>query len=92
MKILLTGGTGFIGSNIAKGLLEPGHDVYATYRTSFSFEKCIQFKDKINWINTETHNWKIQIKGIKPDQIIHLAWGGLEPENRNNWEMPTRNF
>ncbi|MCX6325450.1 MAG: NAD(P)-dependent oxidoreductase [Bacteroidia bacterium] len=92
MKILLTGATGFIGSNIAKGLLENGYDVHATHRTSSSFEKCLQFKDKINWINTETCDWKEQIKSIKPDQLIHAAWGGIEAGNRNNWETQIYNF
>lgn len=92
MKILLTGATGFIGSNIAKKLLENGYDIYATYRNTSSFEKCIQFKDRINWINTETFDWKEQIKAIKPGQLIHVAWGGIEAGNRNNWELQIRNF
>lgn len=92
MKILLTGATGFIGSNIAKGLLECGDDVYATFRSTSSFEKCIEFKDRINWINAETSDWKEQIKAIKPDQLIHVAWGGIEAGNRNNWEVQIRNF
>jgi nucleoside-diphosphate-sugar epimerase len=92
MKILLTGATGFIGSNIAKGLLEHGYDVHATHRTTSSFEKCSQFKDKINWINTETCDWRKQIKAIKPDQLIHVAWSGIAAENRNNWEAQISNF
>lgn len=92
MRILLTGATGFIGSNIAKGLLEHGYDVFATHRNTSSFEKCNAFKDKINWINTETPDWKEQIKAIKPDQLIHAAWGGIEAESRNNWEAQIRNF
>lgn len=92
MKILLTGATGFIGSNIAKELLAYGYDVHATHRTSSSFEKCLQFKDKIKWINTETCDWKEQIKSIKPDQLIHAAWGDIEAENRNNWKIQIRNF
>lgn len=92
MKILLTGATGFIGSNIAKALLDSGYEVHATYRTSSSFEKCIEFADAINWINTETVDWKDQIRAIKPDQLIHVAWGGIEAENRNNWEIQLGNF
>jgi nucleoside-diphosphate-sugar epimerase len=92
MKILLTGGTGFIGSNLAKGLLDLGCELYATHRISSSFEKCFRFKEKITWISTDSINWKEKILKIKPDQIIHLAWNGIEPENRNNWEMQIRNF
>ena len=92
MKILLTGATGFIGSNIAKGLLKQGFEVCATYRTTSSFEKCIQFKDRICWIPADAKDWKEQIKTIKPDQLIHLAWAGTGAENRNNWEIQIRNF
>lgn len=92
MKILLTGATGFIGSNIAKELLEHGYEVHATHRISSSFEKCHQFKNKINWINTESFDWKEQIKSIKPDQLIHAAWGDIEAENRNNWKIQILNF
>ena len=92
MRILLTGATGFIGSNIARRLVENGFEVYATFRNSSVFDKCIQFKEKINWINTETCNWKEQIKVLKPDQFIHVAWGGIEAKHRNNWDIQLRNF
>jgi nucleoside-diphosphate-sugar epimerase len=92
MKILLTGATGFIGSNIAEKLLECHYEVYATHRYTSSFEKCTHFKDEINWINTETSDWKGLIKEIKPVQLIHCAWNGIELEDRNNWEIQLRNF
>ena len=92
MKVLLTGATGFIGSNIAKSLLENGHQVYATHRTISSFEKCSSFIDKINWINTDLQDWKQQIKDINPDQLIHVAWGGIGAKERNNWDIQIKNF
>jgi nucleoside-diphosphate-sugar epimerase len=92
MKILLTGATGFIGSNIAKGLLERSFEVYATFRSTSSFEKCSHFKNKINWINTEKSGWKDQIAGIRPDQLIHVAWDKIDSEDRNSWEIQIKNF
>jgi len=92
MKVLLTGATGFIGSNIAKGLLDKGFDVFATYRDRSSFDKCVQFKDKINWINTDIVTWKDNILNISPDQFIHTAWEGIEAGSRNNWNLQVRNF
>jgi nucleoside-diphosphate-sugar epimerase len=32
------------------------------------------------------------IRTLKPDQLIHVAWSGIEPENRNNWELQIQNF
>jgi len=92
MKILLTGATGFIGSNIAKELLEKGYEVFASHRTLSSFEKCQTFKTKINWVNTDVTNWKEEIKVIRPDQLIHAAWGGIEAQDRNNWDIQINNF
>ena len=92
MRILVTGATGFIGSNIVKTLLEEGNKIIATHRTSSSFEKCIMFKEKIHWINTDESNWKEQIKAISIDQLIHVAWGGISAENRKNWELQLHNF
>ena len=92
MRILLTGATGFIGSNIAKALLENGHQVYATHRTSSSFEKCYNFIYCINWINTDFQDWKQQVKNINPDQLIHAAWGGIEAKDRNDWDIQIKNF
>ena len=38
MKILVTGGAGFIGTNLIKKLLSEGHDVVDAYH--FAFEDC----------------------------------------------------
>jgi len=92
MKILITGATGFIGSHIAKGLSDQGYEVFATHRTTSSFEKCLSYKDKIHWINTDNADWKEQIKAIKPNQLIHAAWGGIEAGDTNNWDIQIRNF
>ncbi len=91
-KILLTGATGFIGSNIAKKLLENGYNVYATHRNTSSFEKCTMFRDKINWINTDLSNWREKIRAIKPDQLIHTAWIGIESDDRSDWDIQLSNF
>ena len=90
--ILLTGATGFIGSNIASTLIEHGFDVYATYRTTSSFEKCKQFESKVKWINVDKQDWKENIKRLKPMQLIHAAWGGIEASSRNNWNQQINNF
>jgi nucleoside-diphosphate-sugar epimerase len=92
MKILLSGATGFIGSNISNQLLRNGYDVYATHRNTSSFEKCSPFFNQINWINTDKTGWKEEVKALNPDQLIHAAWEGIEVQDRNNWSIQIRNF
>lgn len=90
--ILLTGATGFIGSNIARELLDQKYNIFAICRNSSSFDKCADIKDKIIWINSDAPNWKEEIEKIKPEQLIHTAWGGIGAEDRNNWEFQIQNF
>lgn len=36
-KVLITGGTGFLGSNIAKRLINENYEIYATYHTQKTY-------------------------------------------------------
>ncbi|PIN81087.1 ADP-glyceromanno-heptose 6-epimerase [Candidatus Woesearchaeota archaeon CG10_big_fil_rev_8_21_14_0_10_30_7] len=49
MKILVTGGTGFVGSNIANYFLEKGDDVIITARRKEQKTKAKTISPKINW-------------------------------------------
>lgn len=88
----MSGATGFIGSNLAKRLLEEGFKVYAIHRNSSSFGKCGSFKDQIEWINTDSSDWIEQIRQIRPTQFIHTAWSGTEAGMRNSWDVQLSNF
>jgi nucleoside-diphosphate-sugar epimerase len=92
MRIIITGVTGFLGSNIAKGLIKEGNTIFATHRSSSTFEKCVPFISEINWINIDENDWKDQFRAIKADQLIHAAWDGIGIDKRNNWEMQLKNF
>lgn len=74
MKILVTGGAGFIGSNLADGLIAAGHDVFVVDNLSTG--------DKSN-LNTNAKFYetdicdKPELKNIfeieKPEVVFHLA-------------------
>ena len=51
MKILLTGGTGFLGSNLLRRLLSLGHELFCIKRETSSLERVNFFKHKIKWFN-----------------------------------------
>ncbi len=87
-KILLTGGAGFIGSHIARKLIERGceviiFDAFVQYISPFEskYQKYLDLrfkgiKDKITFIRGDTrHKSHIAnvIKEHRPDRVIHMA-------------------
>lgn len=70
MKIVVTGGAGFVGTNLIKRLVEEGHEVvsidnYSTGTESNHIEGCTYFNKDIVDINSYSE-WS-------PDVIYHLA-------------------
>jgi nucleoside-diphosphate-sugar epimerase len=92
MNILITGATGFIGSNICFNLLENQHNVYGICRDKSNFEKCAKFKDRVNWINSDKENWQDLIKEVHFELLIHSAWAGVSALERNDWDIQIANF
>jgi len=78
-KVLVTGGTGFIGSNLARRLLQDGHNVHLFVRPGFNSWRienvkndfCLHQVDLQNYDQVET-----AVKQISPDWIFHLATSG----------------
>lgn len=82
-NILITGGAGFLGSNLAKKLIYKGYDVTVLDNLSPQIHGknpeadsplFLSIKDKVNFIKgtvTSRHDWEIALKG--QDAVIHLA-------------------
>jgi nucleoside-diphosphate-sugar epimerase len=71
-RVLVTGGTGFIGRNVLGGLVERGFEVHATSRV---------VKDGaepgIRWHEvdlTDEGAVKVVLKQVSPTHLLHLAW------------------
>ena len=75
MEVLITGVAGFIGSNLAKHLLERGHTVIGMDNLNYGFMRNIEFaKDQSNFqfIMGDIANPLI-LKDVKADIVVHLA-------------------
>ncbi len=81
MKVLITGGAGFIGSHLAEACLKKGHDVYliddlstGTLDNIKHLQEDSRLKDRL-FVNVDTilnHEIMIELTGIC-DVVFHLA-------------------
>jgi UDP-glucose 4-epimerase len=92
-KVLITGITGFLGSNIAKNLIDNDIQVIGLKRESSDIWRCQEFKEKIIWIDIDNQGlFKDQLSKHTFDTVIHGAWLGVESDDRNNWELQSKNI
>ncbi|HEX9805175.1 MAG TPA: NAD-dependent epimerase/dehydratase family protein, partial [Candidatus Dojkabacteria bacterium] len=73
MKILVTGGAGFIASHVVDKYIELGHEVQVVDDLSGGFEKNINPKAKFHKIDIRTPEFEEIIKSEKYDIINHHA-------------------
>lgn len=76
MKILITGGAGFIGSHVAQYYYDKSYDVYVLDNLSSGYRENIPFIDNNHFFKLdicENENVKSIIKNYKFEIIIHLA-------------------
>lgn len=90
-KVLITGITGFLGSQIAQELNDNGFELIAIKRNSSDLSRCSEFSENVNWIDL-SDNWEEQIIDLKPQIIIHSAWEGVGAVDRDNWQVQMNNL
>ena len=76
MKLVVTGGSGFIGKPVISLLLKRGHYIMALSRFADDYNK-VNTEESLQWINTSLDLDETvlqQIKDFVPEAIIHLAW------------------
>lgn len=81
MKVLITGGTGFIGRPLLQLLTETSADVHATSRQHQSNSNLI------TWHRTDLLDpgaSRSLVSGLEPDSILHLAWEATPGEYLNS--------
>ena len=88
MKILITGGTGFVGSHLSNLLLRDGHEITLIAR---NMDKRANIEENFDKVTTKicdiTNFLQLEntIKEVKPDVIFHLAG---ETSHKKSFENP----
>ncbi|KGE20117.1 NAD-dependent epimerase/dehydratase family protein [Paenibacillus wynnii] len=73
MKVLITGGYGFIGSTVAERFHKEGYDVYIIDNMSSGSKKNINFKHKGYVLSVEDTKCEEVFRSNRFDAVIHLA-------------------
>jgi UDP-glucose 4-epimerase len=73
MKVLVTGGAGFIGSNIVDGLIQNGYKTYVVDNLSSGKRDFLHPEAEFHSINILEDDFSSFFEKIRPDAVIHLA-------------------
>jgi nucleoside-diphosphate-sugar epimerase len=82
-KFLITGGAGFIGSNLTETLLEDGHSVRVLDNLATGKEENLkEFMDSIEYIDGDIRDTSTVARAVKGvDYVVHLAALGSVPRS-----------
>ena len=91
MKVFVTGASGFIGSYLAKELLNQGHDLLCLKRISSNLFRLGDSAQVIKWIDN-TDDWQGEFKQFCPEAVFYLAWDGVSSADRVIWRKQVKNL
>lgn len=78
-KVLLTGGSGFVGANLVRKLISEGHDVHLFVRPNYKSWRISDLQNQLHIHEVDlldSDNIVEHLVKIKPDWIFHLATNG----------------
>ncbi|CAH1193359.1 UDP-glucose 4-epimerase [Paenibacillus plantiphilus] len=73
MRILITGGAGFIGSNIADACKKDGHEILIVDNFSTGLEKNLEYGHQCVRIDINADEMQQVFRDFKPEVVIHNA-------------------
>lgn len=93
-KVLITGGTGFIGRNVVNQLIKKGYEVHSLVYPPFAPKQKGLYQYEMNLMDNDAVNEFL--KEHKFENLIHLAWyvgKGCHVHNLNmDWTIATFNL
>lgn len=90
MKTFVTGASGFIGSYLAKCLVDDGHEVLCLKRPTSDLSNLDEYIDRVKWVNN-TDDWKQTFRDFSPNIVYNLAWNGVSSADRVIWGKQVSN-
>jgi len=81
LKVLVTGGAGYIGSHVVKALGERGHEPLSYDNLSTGFKESILFGGLVQADLADYETLKEAISGFEPDAVMHFAASIVVPES-----------
>lgn len=92
MRIVITGATGFIGSNLAKLFLKKGAEVFVLVRPESTHLDVLPKDEKLHVVSCGLSNVRDCVSYIKEaDAFFHLAWGGVNRQEIDSPEVQAKN-
>jgi nucleoside-diphosphate-sugar epimerase len=76
MRILITGGNGFLGSNIVKKLIKENHDLYVFSQSTNNIQDILNQIKFTPSSNNKLANFEKEILEFSPEIVIHCGWSG----------------
>src|SRR5512139_470619 len=91
-RVILTGGTGFVGANLARRLLREGHELHVLVRPGYQPWRIEEIRADVRLHELhlrESATGSTVVRRIRPDWVFHLAvHGGYSWQT--DWEQMVR--
>jgi UDP-glucose 4-epimerase len=92
-RVIVTGGTGFVGSNLAGRLLRDGHEVHLLVRAGYQSWRIENIRGDVRIHEVQLHDIESVtrvVDQIRPDWIFHLAvYGAFSTQMDVQWMVQT---
>lgn len=73
MNVLILGGNGYIGSKVARKLIEEGHSVVSTKRANSNLSRLYDIIDGIKWIPASVDGVESAMQYMSFDYVLNMA-------------------